>query len=240
MSAFQWDGTKVSLLKTEICANKTDHGYKQTLQSLLEQLGSMDRFEHFSCSYVNAEFTLIPALLFSTAKAESLLQFSVSKDLPKGETDYSRLPEWNMVVIYHLPLWIKSVLIMKIPRIVIQHELAHVLRHLHTGSTIPLRSHIIVQEELFSIVIRKDGNIVHTSIQEYQSAEDIVYQLLICYQRLNIQDKSEIYLHGSTTQINDILQKTIEIAGMIESFGHHRFHATSETFEHLQFQTLCV
>jgi hypothetical protein len=238
MSAFRLQSGKLTALASANCTNRTDTGYKQTLQDLLAQCGSLDAFDAFSCAYSTPKCTLVPMSLFSESKPEVLLGLTVHQDIPRGETDYNRLPEWGIVNVYHMPLWIKSALIVKIPRIVIQHEMTHVLRYLNTGSAVPLRTHIIVQENHFCCVVRKGGAIVHASYQAYQTPEDVLYHLLYCYQHEEITSKGEIFLHASTEALAEVTKKLRSLAEKIELFKVQTM--TLHLQEHLKFQLLCV
>jgi len=238
MSAFRLENGTLTSLASTVCANRTDAGYKQTLQELIAQCGHTDLFDSFSCSYSTPKCTLVPMSLFGESKPELLLGLTVHEEVPRGETDYNRLPEWNIVNVYHMPLWIKSALIVKLPRIVIQHELTHVLRHLNTGSAVPLRAHIILQETHFCCVIRKDGNIIHASYQAYQTPEDVLYHLLYCYQSAEIETKGELFLHASTTAL---AEKTAEVKTLAEKIALLKPQIiTVHLQEHLTFQKLCV
>jgi len=238
MSAHKLDNGTLELLAGSVCTNRTDAGYKQTLQDLIAQCGNTDSFDTFSCSWSDHRTTLVPMSLFGESKPELLLGLTVHQEIPKGETDYNRLPEWNIVNVYYMPLWIKSALIVKIPRIVIQHELTHLLRFLNTGSTIPLRAHVIMQETHFCCVIRKDGQIVHASYQSYQTPEDVLYHLLYCYKHAGIASKGELFLHAATDSIFSKTEQLKTLAGKLDTFNHQTI--TVHLQEHLKFQTLCV
>ncbi len=237
-SAFESQSDSIRLISEVLCSNKTEHGYKEQLTQLIASLGVLDRFESFSCSYSNAQFSLVPQLLFAESTPEQLLQFTVQNPIPKGETDYNRLPEWNMVNVFHLPQWIKSVLVMRIPRIVIQHEITHIVRHLNTGSTIPQRAHMILQDSTFTLVIRLGGQIVHASIQEYQAAEDVVYHLSMCMQQLKIDQKLELNFHASTTPLRVKGEEILQLCRKIQLFEQHTMKLSE--YQHLNFQALCV
>jgi hypothetical protein len=238
ISAFQLIGGEIQLLEKATCTKRTDTGYKEVLTQVIEKIGNLDRFSDFSCSYFVHEFCLVPNSLFAASTPETLLQYTIHKTISKGEVDYNRLPEWSSVIIYQLPMWVKSVLILKAPRIVIQHEIAHVLRQLTTGSLIPLRSHLIIHEEQFSLVVRKDGNIAHTSIQEYQSEEDIVYHLATVFTQLKIDSKNELFLHGTGEQIENTQKRLEAHLKKIQLFQQSKIEI--QPSNHLQFQTLCV
>ena len=238
IAAFQFNGSDLQLLEKANCTKRTDVGYKEVLTQIMEKIGNLDRFENFSCSYFSQEFCLVPNSLFSASTPETLLQYTAHKTISKSDVDYNRLPEWSSVIIYQLPMWVKSVLILKAPRIVIQHEVAHILRYLTTGSLIPLRSHLVIHEEQFSIVVRKNGNIAHTSIQEYQSEEDIVYHLATVFAQLQIDSKNELFIHGTGEQIENIQKKLESHLKKIHLFEHTKVELQAPA--HLQYQTLCV
>lgn len=238
MSAFRLKDQVVSPIAAMTCTNRSDHGYKQTLQELVAACGNPDDYDAFSCSYSHEQATLVPMLLFGESKPELILNLTTHTDIPKDETDYNRLPEWNIVNVYRLPMWIKSALIMKIPRVVIQHELTHVLRFLNTGSTIPLRTHIVLQEGHFCMVVRKDGQIAHASYQSYQSAEDVLYHLLYTYQQLNITTKGELFLQTSTEALRAIAEQVKTLAASIALLQPQII--TTHLQDHLKFQSLCV
>lgn len=238
IAAFQLTGSEIQLLEKANCTKRTDAGYKEVLTQVIEKIGNLDRFENFSCSYFAQEFCLVPNSLFAASTPETLLQFTAHKTISKSDTDYNRLPEWTSVIIYQLPMWVKSVLIIKAPRIVIQHEIAHILRHLTSGSLIPLRSHLVMHEEQFSIVVRKDGNIAHTSIQDYQTEEDIVYHLATVFTQLKIDSKNELFIHGTGEQIESIQKRLESHLKKINLFEQTKVEIQAST--HLQYQTLCV
>lgn len=238
MSAFRLAENGVMPVASRVCVKKTDAGYKETLQELLSDCGNLDDFESFSCSWSEAQSTLVPMLLFSESKPEMLLNLTVHTPVPKEEVDYNRLPEWSIVNVYRIPLWVKSALIVRIPRIVIQHELSHLMRFLNTGSAIPLRAHVILQNGSFCLVVRKDGQIAHASYQSYQSAEDVLYHLLYTYQSLGIATKGELFLHAVSDDAKTTADRIKELTGSIELFGTQT--VTTHLHEHIQYQSLCV
>lgn len=238
ISAFEWDGFQVKHLSTEICLVRTDSGYADSLRSLIQQIPATDRFEQISCSYVNDAFTIVPASLFNTNNAFDLLQFSTSSAITKNETDYNRLPEWNCVAIYHLPMWIKSVLILKFPRIQLQHEITHLLRGLTIGSILPLKTIVTIHQGLCTVLIRKNGQILHASMQEMQVSEDMIYQLLVCYQRLKLTEKGTIIISYSKSEDADIAAQLQQQCRAIKAFEQQDIQIVP--YHHLEIQKLCV
>lgn len=238
MSAFELNGSTTTLLSTINCTVKTDSGYKQTLQDVLAACGNLDRFSTYSCSWSHPQSTLVPMLLFASSTPQDILNFTCHTEIPKDEIDYNRIPEWSIVNVYRIPMWIKSALIIKIPRVVIQHEMTHVLRQLNTGSTIPQRSVLILQENHFSLVVRKNGQIAHASYQVYQTPEDVLYHVLYTYKQLELQSKGELFVHSRHDKSFETAEKLQQLASGIKELSEITF--TVHRYDHLQFQTLCV
>jgi hypothetical protein len=238
ISAFQWDGTSLLALESLTCPNKTDFGYKETFLQLIDALPTDVAYENFSCSYASTNFTLVPSPLFATNKLDKLLQFTQSELIPKGETDYNRLLEWNAVAVYQLPLWIKSVLIVKYPRIVIQHELTHVLRGLQGGAINSTKIEIVLQEAIFLIVIRKGGAIVHATAHVYQAIEDVLFQTLTCIQKLAISEKTILSLSATQKETIDKANQLMTLSKSLPPFKEVHFEFLPN--KHIQYQTLCV
>ena len=238
MSAASWNNNSLELLATVNCTKKTDLAYKEKLQELLTLIGDFDRFESFSCSYFSPACTLVPNALFAASKPEEILQFAFQAEIPKANVDYTRIPEWSMVLVYSLPLWVKSVLIIKTPRIVIQHEWAHLLHLLGGGSTIPTKSVVIAHSDSFTFMVRMNGQLLHASIQEYQTAEDILYHLSNTFQQLGVQDKNELLIHFENEEIARNLEKLPTYFTKIDLFKATKVQTGIRT--HLQMQTLCV
>jgi hypothetical protein len=238
MSAFALENGQLSEIAALECTSRTDAAYRNTLQELLAKCGNPDDYTSYSCSYSNGKQVLVPMSLFAETTSEELLRLAFQSGVSRDDCDYNRLPEWSMVNAFYLPMWIKSVLIVRIPRVVIQHELTHLLRQLNTGSLIPLRTHVILQETHFCCVIRKNGNIVHASYQEYQSPEDVLYHLLYCFKNDGIEGKGEIFLHSSTEKALAAARQIAQMAGSVSEIQSQK---TETLFrEHIKFQQLCV
>ena len=238
LSAFSLNGEQINRLADIACLLKNDLAYKDNLQELIKEVGSLDRFDEFTCSYSSPYFSMVPASLFAASNPEELLQFTVAEPLPKGETDYNRLPEWNMVVLYHMPLWVKTVLFPKVPRIMIQHEMSHVLRYMNSGSTFGGKTVIVIQEDHFSCMVRNNGQIAHASVQEFQEPQDIAYHVLNTLQKVELTGTHELIISATTEKQAQKGQELVDLFKRIAFFSGHRFHYKHQF--HLQFQALCV
>lgn len=238
MSAYRCKNTEIEQIAVELCLNKSEAGYKESLQKLIHQVGDLDNYTSYTCSYSSPLNTLVPMSLFSSDKSHEILDFTLHQKISKSDTDYNRLFEWNIVNVFYIPLWIKSVLVMKVPRIAIQHEVSHVLRYLNTGSTIPQKTVIILHENHFLCLIRKEGKIGHFSYQNYQSASDVLYHLLYCYQQMNIVEKGVIEIYSSLEKQFDAAKESQQSMQKVDVFTHQKIEL--KQYNHINFQSLCV
>jgi Protein of unknown function (DUF3822) len=225
-----------NLLEEMTFVNKTDHGYRETLTELTPKISALGELESISCSYVSPYFTLVPTSLFSASKPDYLLGFSVQKTINKQNVEYNRLQEWNTVLVYEMPMWIKSVLVPKFPRIVIQHELSHSLRYLNSGSLALPKMMIALNEAHFSIATRSGGEIVHCGFQEFQNEDDLLYHVLMCVEKINALGTIEFVLSYGNHQ--QLAEKFVEKAKRMEQLSKQKF--TLSPFQHIENQLLCV
>jgi hypothetical protein len=237
-SAFSLKGDHLEQLTELICTQRNANAYKENLSQLVSDLGDLDRFDEYTCSFSSPFFSIVPASLFAASNPEELLQFTIADPLPKGETDYNRLPEWNMVVLYHMPLWVKTVLFPKMPRIMIQHEMTHILRFMNSGSTFGGKSIISIQEDHFSCMVRNNGQIAHASVQQYQEPQDIAYHLLNTLQKIALTGTHEVIISASNEKNAQRGRELVDMLKRITFFSGHSIHFKYQS--HLQFQALCV
>lgn len=225
-----------SLLEETVFVNQTDHGYKETLQEFVPKISALGELESISCAYVSPYFTLVPSNLFAASKPDYLLGFSVQKTINKQNVEYNRLQEWSTVLIYELPMWIKSVLVPKFPLIVIQHELSHSLRYLNSGSLALPKMMVALNDTSFSIAARNGGEIVHCGFQDFQNEDDLLYHILMCVEKINAMGTIEFVISHGNNQV--LAEKFAEKAKRIERLSKQKF--TLSTFQHIENQLLCV
>lgn len=181
---------------------------RETLSELCKNLPQ--DADEYSCSWSTPQMTLIPAGLIGNSKPSELLQLTLSNAPDSPYTDYNRLMSWNLATVYYSPSWLKSVLIPKFPRIIIRHEVAHILHQLDTGSSVPAKIIVVAHASHTCFVIRRDGKIVHCSYQQTQTVEDVLYHLLYCMKQLHIESgelivecsSDETFATGKKTGVN--------------------------------------
>ncbi len=145
-----------------------------------------DDFEEFSLSYFSPRFTLIPTAIFPASKPESYMQLAFGNAVTSAETDYNRLPELSLVNVYEMPVWIKNYFVLRFPRIVLQHEVSHLLRGVFAGSTFRLQAGIVFFKHDFLLYAARENKLLFCNSFDYQAAEDVIYQLSFAFERLGL------------------------------------------------------
>ena len=91
---------------------------KAELSKVLDdELFKLD-FKSFSLSVSSNRHTLVPNAIFNSKPKEI---FELNHQAPFENLDYNRIAELGIVSIYEVPIWIKSLFVIKMPRIKIIH-----------------------------------------------------------------------------------------------------------------------
>lgn len=216
---------------------QTDLGYSEALKELLQRYGSLLSFESMSCSVALNNLTLVPAGLFQVSDAAKFLQFSSSNVIDSKEVDYSRLNYFSCVAVYPVPSWLKSTLIPKFPRIVIQHEQVHLLRKLEQLSTGSTQLSVIIHPTHALLALVKHGNLLWNLRITVDSADDILYHILNGADKMELSELP-VVVYAETETAQDIRKQLLDRKELIPKLKAFKWTATTDS--HLQFQELCV
>lgn len=177
------EGVKVNEYTFEF-QDRTEQRYRDQLIQALEESGLKNQnFDEHSISWFSSKTSLVPANLFAESSKEDIFKLSFGEQTPPSDIDYNRIPENSMVNVFEIPLWVKSFFIVRHPRAVIQHESSMILRELFAGSLFQSRISLVVHDHHFLLIMTYEGKLQFYSIFDYQSAEDIIYNLLFALQQ---------------------------------------------------------
>ncbi len=216
---------------------QTDLGYSEALKELLQRYGSLLSFENMSCSVGLTNMTLVPAGMFQASDAAKFLGFSSSTAIDSKEVDYSRLNYFSCVAVYPVPSWVKSTLIPKFPRVVIQHEQVHLLRKLEQLSPGATQLAIVIHSNRALLALAKHGTLLWNLRITVDGADDILYHVLNGADKMDLSEIPVVVYAGSSAA-QEIRQQLLERKELIPKL--RAFKWTSATDSHLQFQELCV
>ncbi|MEX1001668.1 MAG: DUF3822 family protein [Crocinitomicaceae bacterium] len=139
--------------------------------------------------------TLIPVDLFNHAKPAEV--FSLNYPEPFDNLDYNRIPEVGIVNIYELPLWIKSLFVIKFPRVRIVHPVTVLLKGIFDQSIWPKKMHLYLEKEIFYLFITEKNKMIYFNQFDFNNLADMVYHLLFVLEQKEIpQDEIALHLYG--------------------------------------------
>lgn len=166
--------------------DRTEQRYKDQLLQAIEDSGLKNQnFDEHTISWFSSKTSLIPANLYGESTKEDIFRLSFGDTTPTSDIDYNRIPENSLVNVFDMPQWVKSFFVLRHPRAIIQHESTMVLRKLFDGSLFQSRIVLIPHDNNFMLILTFEGKLQFYSIFDYQSAEDIIYNLLFTLQQKN-------------------------------------------------------
>ena len=158
--------------------------------------------DYFDCEYENVvvsyggeRATLIPVDLFSHSSPKDV--FKLNYPTPIDNLDYNRIPELGIVNIYEMPLWIKSVFVLKFPRSKFVHRTSVLLKGVFDQPTFAPKIHVHLDVNHFHLAITKKSRLDYFNRFEYKELADLVYYILfVLEQKEYDQSDFEILIYG--------------------------------------------
>jgi hypothetical protein len=139
--------------------------------------------------------TLIPVDLFNHSKADQI--FKLNYPEPIDNLDYNRIPELGIVNIYELPLWIKSLFVIKFPRVKIVHPVTVLLKGVFNQPTFSPKIHVHMDKESFYLLITAKGKLQYFNRFDQAAVADMVYHILFVLEQKEMdQKKMDVMVYG--------------------------------------------
>ena len=208
---------------------------KVELNTILEdEIFKLD-FKSISLSIASNRHTLVPFSIFNNSKPKDV--FALNHQAPYDNIDYNRIAELGIVTLFELPIWIKSVFVLKTPRIKLVHTSTVLLKGIFKTAIHKPKVHIHWQSDSFYLVISSKGKLQYFNLFQGNDINDLVYHLLFVLEQkeLNIKDMG-VHFYGVSSDWKE-LEK-------ISKFLNHKIEVASEKEKAKDFiltnQLLCV
>ncbi|HIP36554.1 MAG TPA: DUF3822 family protein [Crocinitomix sp.] len=176
---------------------------KEELTKLLDSPVFKNDYKTISLTVSSNRQTLIPISIFNASKPTDI--FALNHQAPFDDIDYNRIPELDIVTIYEIPLWIKQLFVVKIPRIKIIHTSTALLKGIFNVPQFSSRIHIFWQNNGFYLVLTSKNKINYFNLFQSNHISDLVYHLLFILEQkeLNLKD-FEIKMYGVNNNWNQL------------------------------------
>ncbi|MGM0480036.1 MAG: DUF3822 family protein [Bacteroidota bacterium] len=168
----------------------TPGGYKAELQQFFDQLEWGSDYSEFSLAWASNSQAVVPLSIYNDSHPKAIHQLLFGKNEDDATTDFNRLMELNLVIVYEIPDWVKSFFVKRFPHIEIKHENAFFLRATFQGSTFSKGLHFTVHDDYFSIALVERDELLFANTFAYQTVEDILYHLMYVLDQKNWRNAS--------------------------------------------------
>lgn len=219
---------------------KTDEERKEALRKLLNETKELSgTFENVSLAWCHPHSSIVPASVFSESTPKDIFRLCFGADAAEGSIDHNRIFELSVVNVYAIPDWVKSLLVIKYPQIIMQHSGTHQIRQALQRDAFYTKATLIVHDSYFRITIVKHNKLEFYSSFDYQTAEDIIYHLNFVLEQKELRNEKgriEIGTVGPIEQslVNETLEGLMKLQHLQQM--KHEFDATYLT----KSQLLCV
>jgi len=195
---------------------------KEELNKILDdQLFKLD-YNSISLTVSSNRHTLVPVSIFNTSKPKDI--FALNHQAPFENVDYNRISELGIVTIFELPIWIKSVFVIKMPRIKIIHTSTVLIKAIFKTPVFKPKVHVFWQENAFYLMITSKGKLDYFNLFQGNEIPDLVYHLLFVLEQkeLTLKDMA-LHFYGVKSdwnqleKISKLINHKIEVASTKEN-----------------------
>ena len=169
--------------------DRQEFRYREILDDFVSSTGIKNRdYDDYSLSWSMERSTLVPSNIFGESNSVDLFHLCYGKGIPNGQIDYNRIPEQGVVNIFEIADWVKSYIVTRFPRTIMQHEGSHLIRGLFSEPTFKLHALIVPYNSYFQLIMAKENKLIYYSTFDYQEIEDVIYHLAFTLQQKELMN----------------------------------------------------
>jgi Protein of unknown function (DUF3822) len=168
---------------------------RDTLKPLLVAEELSYDYSSFVVTAAGKRNTLVPVEIFNHSKAVEI--FKLNYPEPIDNLDYNRIPELGIVNVYELPVWMKSLFVIKFPRVKIVHPVTVLLKGVLNQNAWGEKVHIYIEADSFYLLITAKNKLKFFNRFDQTNTADMVYHILSVLKQKEIdQGKVETIFYG--------------------------------------------
>lgn len=208
---------------------------RESVQALLQDEELFYDYSSYIATAGGKRNTLMPVDLFNHSRADEIFKLNYSQ--PIDNLDYNRIPELGIVNIYEIPLWIKSMFVIKFPRVRLVHPSTVLLKGVFDGDAWREKVHVYIESESFYLLITSKNKLQYYNRFDHTNLADMVYHILFVLEQKEIDPaKADLALYGVASDWNKLEE--------FQQFFKHKVSISAENEMSDQFilakQLLCV
>ena len=159
----------------------------------------------------NQSAVMVPSKLLDHAKSEAIMRLSIGNEVNINEIDFNRIPLLSTAIVYTIPLWVKSLFVLKFPGSKIIHRMASGINFLTTKNSITkIHGLLTIEEGFISFLIFQNDQPVVFVQNNFDAIEDIVYFVTYTLQKLNateVNGKIELLNLAGKVDLPELVSK---------------------------------
>jgi len=156
-------------------------------------------------------YAFAPIQVFRQEDARDLLSFQHKLE-KKDFVLFNKLPKWDVVNVFTIPIVLHAALLGLYPDTPIEHQVSHFLTDyvlFQSENSVQ----IWVGDKTMDVVVLKNGNIILMNSYNYQTPEDFTYYTLNLFEQLSLDTESckvRMFNVEKNNQFNHHLQKYVK------------------------------
>ncbi len=191
---------------------KSEEDRKEAVRQLLDAHAQLtDDFENVTLAWCHAQSSLVPAAVFSETTPKDIFKLCFGNDVDASSIDHNRIFELSVVNVYAIPNWVKSLFVIKYPQIIMQHAGTHQIRKALHSDAFYTKASLVLNRDYFRLTVVKHNKLEFYSSFEYQSAEDVIYNLNFVLQQKELLNEKGLIEIGTNGDLDkDLATATID------------------------------
>lgn len=206
------NGETSTFFQTIEITGKTEQESKANLSDQFKTIEALQHdFDEVTLAWSHAKSTLVPSIVLNDSTAKDVFQLCFGSTTDDFDVDYNRIAELSIVNVYEIPSWIKSFLVMKFPRVIIQHTGSHAVRRVMHKNAFDLKATVLLFDGYFMLSMAKHNKLEFYSFFDYLAPEDVLYHLTFALQQKELMNEK-----GSIELVSGISSDKATIAAFQE------------------------
>lgn len=183
------DRASKHILKAASCklSGRVPELKKEEASDFLRKEDLLDFDGEVSLSYWGSRTTLIPQFIYGESNAKDI--FELSFGVTKNIIEHTRFFEQALINVYEIEEWIKRFMVIRYPRINMQHETTHLLRGIFEKNTFQPTIHLAVKGNIFFLFAVSKNQLDFFNTFDFTNTEDLLYYTLHTVNNLNYNSK---------------------------------------------------
>lgn len=186
-------------------SSKTEFQRKEVISDFLVKEGiTLLDYSNVLVLWSNQNAVMIPSKLMDYTKPDSIMRLSFGNEINSNDFDFNRIPLLGAAIIYSIPLWVKSLFVLKFPGSKIIHRTTSNIHYLAAKNSLnKLTGLLNIEEGFISFIVFRNDQPLSFIQNNFEAMEDILYFISYTLQNLELPDIiGKIEIINLTDKIN--------------------------------------